>query len=46
VVNDEHLWNRAVGAGVNLIADKVRHHPWACVGVEPFAPITRPDRRA
>ncbi|MDY7100910.1 MAG: Ca2+-dependent phosphoinositide-specific phospholipase C [Actinomycetota bacterium] len=38
VVNSPDLWDRAIAAGVNLIAtDKVRNHRWATVGPLPFA---------
>jgi len=36
--NSADLWQRAVAAGANIVAtDKVRGHPWAHVGNEPFA---------
>lgn len=38
VLNSDGLWDKAQGAGVNLLAtDKVSNHEWAHVGTEPFA---------
>lgn len=38
VLNGESLWDKAFGAGINVLAtDKVRDHSWATVGSEPFA---------
>ncbi len=39
VLNSEGIWDKAQGAGVNVLAtDKVSGHDWAKVGNEPFAP--------
>lgn len=43
VLNSGDLWDKAQGAGVNLLAtDKISGHDWACVGSEPFAPSAPP----
>jgi len=37
VLNGEGLWDKALGAGINVLAtDKVRNYSWAKVGDEPF----------
>lgn len=38
VANSADLWNRLLAADVNILStDKVRNHPWAQVGAQPFA---------
>jgi hypothetical protein len=41
IANSAYLWDRLLAADVNILAtDKVRDHPWACVGNEPFVGLT------
>ena len=41
VANSAELWNRLLAADVNMLTtDKVRNHPWARVGDQPFVDLT------
>ena len=47
VVNNSQMWTRALDAGISILTtDKIRSHPWASVGAEPFRPRLRPTRSA
>ena len=40
VANSADIWNRLLTADVNILAtDKVRNHPWAQVGEQPFVDL-------
>jgi hypothetical protein len=41
VANSADLWNQLLAADVNMLTtDKVRNHPWARVGDQPFVDLT------
>ena len=40
VANSVDLWDRLLAADVNILStDKVRNHPWARVGDQPFVDL-------